>query len=475
LRSKNDSIKTLYSVPILGGESRALIADIDSPPTFSPDGGRIAFLRRNSREGITALLIADADGSNIRPLTTRQSPQNFVLKPISWSPDGKTIACFSILTEDVSERSLVLLDAETGEEKLVSKQKWNDVDSVVWANNSEMLLSATGPAKPLLLQIWLVDPYQDTSRQLTDDLSDYSDLTIANETGEVAAAQSQLESYIWLEELQSPAASRRLSQNKYDGVSGITWDPNGDLIFSSVINGKNSLQRASMADLSIKPITADGKFVFRNPVATPDRKYIIYSSNQEQPESIWRMDIDGKNQRRLVSVPADLADYLSDSQTVLFSAQHNGHVALWKVSIDGGDPQLLSDATAFRPKISPDRQNIAFYFRSGAKAPWQIGVMPVNEDRISQVIDLPKTVALSSQFSWTSDGKGLILIDSRGLVNNLWSYPLNGQPPTQLTNLNDESFPRIIHFAFSPDGSRIALTRSRFVSDVVLIASQPKK
>ena len=47
-RSSEDSsyIRTLYSIPVFGGTPRALIRDVDSAPSFSPDGQRFVFLRQ---------------------------------------------------------------------------------------------------------------------------------------------------------------------------------------------------------------------------------------------------------------------------------------------------------------------------------------------------------------------------------------------------------------------------------------------
>src|SRR5688500_7163488 len=36
---------TLYQIPVLGGAARKLLADVDSPVSFSPDGSKFAFVR----------------------------------------------------------------------------------------------------------------------------------------------------------------------------------------------------------------------------------------------------------------------------------------------------------------------------------------------------------------------------------------------------------------------------------------------
>jgi Tol biopolymer transport system component len=61
----------------------------DLAPAWSPDGSRIAFVRRVDRRGLTALYTIRPDGTGQRRLTTR--PGGFHSDP-AWSPEGRRIA-----------------------------------------------------------------------------------------------------------------------------------------------------------------------------------------------------------------------------------------------------------------------------------------------------------------------------------------------------------------------------------------------
>jgi WD40 repeat protein len=55
--------RALYQVPVLGGAPKKLLVNLlDEPITFSPDGKRFAFARRDAGKE-DALMIANADGS----------------------------------------------------------------------------------------------------------------------------------------------------------------------------------------------------------------------------------------------------------------------------------------------------------------------------------------------------------------------------------------------------------------------------
>ena len=94
-RSVPDATVSLYTIDRLGRHATPLLSDgVDISPAWSPDGRTIAFARlRDKSQPIEAstLYLADADGSNVRPLAGGSS------KGVSpaWSPDGRRIAFVS--------------------------------------------------------------------------------------------------------------------------------------------------------------------------------------------------------------------------------------------------------------------------------------------------------------------------------------------------------------------------------------------
>ncbi|MDH3523972.1 MAG: amidohydrolase family protein [Acidobacteriota bacterium] len=81
-----DMLGDVFTVPITGGEARALTSGIDwsYQPRYSPTGDEIAFV--SDRAGGDNLWIMNADGSEPRPVTAEA--EHLVHNP-AWSPDGE--------------------------------------------------------------------------------------------------------------------------------------------------------------------------------------------------------------------------------------------------------------------------------------------------------------------------------------------------------------------------------------------------
>jgi Tol biopolymer transport system component len=65
---------------------------------------------------------------------------------------------------------------------------------------------------------------------------------------------------------------------------------------------------------------------------------------------------------------------------------------------------------------------------------------------------------------FTPDGRDHAYVDTS--LMNIWAQPLDGGPPRQITHFTDRS---IASFAWSPDGSRLAIARGTTTNDIVLL------
>ena len=74
---------------------------------------------------------------------------------------------------------------------------------------------------------------------------------------------------------------------------------------------------------------------------------------------------------------------------------------------------------------------------------------------------------------WTPDGRAIAYIREENGVQNIWAEPVNGGSITQLTAFRERGY-EIMRFAWSREGSQLAVARRMPKLDVVLIKDTAK-
>jgi hypothetical protein len=80
--------------------------------------------------------------------------------------------------------------------------------------------------------------------------------------------------------------------------------------------------------------------------------------------------------------------------------------------------------------------------------------------------DIAQSASFWASFRWADGGHSLLYIESEGGVSNLWSRPVTGGGPRQITHYHSDG---IAGFDVSPDGKPLVPERATPTLDVVLI------
>lgn len=474
VKKETSGLATLYQMPILGGAQKKLITDASGAVSYSPDGKQFAFSRGNyPNPGESALMIANADGSGERIFARRDRKSNETFpwwkQPTpAWSSDGKTIACIvGGSTTGSGLMNIVGVDATNGAEKSITTRGWYEIKRVAWLKDqSGLLILAADQASALYAQqIWFV-PYPDgEARRITTDFSNYNGMSLAADANALVAVQSNRVSNIWV--APNGDASRAIQVksggNNDEGKDGLAWTPDGRIVYYSRASGAEDIWIMNGDGTGQKQLTIDEGSNYDLKV-TPDGRYIVFTSERNGHQNVWRMDLDGGNPRQLTSGNSDYGTAISpDSQWVIYGSQTAGKSTLWKVSIDGGNAAPFTEYSAEDPELSPDGKLIACQYSEGVNSPWRYAIIPAVGGLPIKVFDI---TGASKNYRWVVDSRYLTYDETRNDVANIWSLPLDGSPPKQLTDFKTDN---IYNFQWSADGKQLVLARGTTTSDVVLI------
>jgi TolB protein len=412
-------------------------------------------------------VVANADGTNERHLLRPRMPEFLSAAPAGWSPDGKMIAVGYGSQEGGDHTVVGIVSIADGTVKLIPTPHWLDIGSIVWFSDGTGLVLQVQEQDLGKVQIWQVSYPGGEAHRITNDLSSYAgNLTLTAGGNALVVVQGETASNIWIAEDGETGHARMVASGRsaQDGFVGLTWAPDGRVVYGNNIEGKKGIWIVNADCSDPKPLT-DGTTADSLPEVTADGRYLVVNSTRTGNWHLWRMDIAGSN-------PIQLTDGLNgigtfcispDGRWVLYSPFGGG---IWKVSIDGGTPTKVTEQQAVGyGRVSPDGKLLAYQFIDDATKRPKIAVTAFNDGAPIKTFDMPGTS--NPAFHWAHDGHALVYIDTPKGVSNLWSQPLDGGAPRQITDFKSDL---IYKFAYSRDGRGLALARGNVTRDVVMIS-----
>jgi Tol biopolymer transport system component len=461
----------LYQVPSLGGVPRKVLSNIFSPITFSPDGKRIAFIRNDeSVSGEDQLIVANADGSSELKLAARRADRWFAPGGCAWSPNGKIIVCSGGSYAGGFHSQVIAVDAETGTQTEFSQQAFSDIGAPSWLADGTGVLVNAADKESQFKQLWMISYPGGEAKRINSDLNDYSDTNLTADSTTLATVQIDRTVNIWTAPLANPGSGRQLTTGKLEGANGLVFTPDGRILYTVNTNGTDDIWIMNGDGSNQRPLTTDPHQDYQ-PAVTPDGRYVIFTSLRGGFPSLWRMDLDGGNLKQLTEGQEDYMQNISpDGGWIVFDSWRSGRRSPWKISIDGGEPTQIIDKFTSSSQVSPDGKFIGAYFREEQLgSPWRIMIVPFAGGPVIKTFDVISPVdevALNVGIVWAPDGRSLYYVSTRDGTANLYSQPIDGGPPKQLTKFTENGMGL---FNFSRDGKTIAFARDTKRSDVVLM------
>lgn len=486
VQRKSDSpLGDLYRVPTLSGPVRKLLSGVSSPVALSPDDKQIAFVRELAAS--SALLLANADGTNERELLTRKLPDSLSIEGPDWSPDGKTIVCPVANFSGGINQNVVTVQVSNGTERNLLAESWPNIGRVVWADDGRgIFMSGREPGNlgAAGRQVWYVGYPNGKPTRVTNDLNDYRGVSISADGAIIAAVQINQISNLWIAQANGDSAHQvTLGSGSSDGVQGLAWLRDGSVVYSSNASGKPDLWKVNADGTGTQQLTTDAGYnTF--PSVSPDGRYLAFVSDRSASGGnvgVWRIDANGSNPKQLTFGQLDLDPrFTPDGAAIVYSSIQSGKRTLWKVPSEGGSPAQILDVLSEYPVMSPDGKWLACSYRdekTSAAAKFAVLPLaaalswPVNGEPVAPTIAFDIPTAPWRLVRWATDSQSLTYAASLTGTSNIWSQPITGGAPRKLTSFSSS---HIFGFDWSPDGKSLALARGIETREVVLISNFKK-
>ena len=277
-----------------GAEPGPLAAYSATEPSWSRDGKLIAFT--SDRAGGEDLYVMNADGSNIRRITSTPEPEHY---PV-WSPDGKQIAFFGAPD---GKGGIYVMNADGSSRRLVALTDGDNPNRAAWSPDGKRLAFV--------------------ARQGSDWSSDQIMLIKLDGTG--------------LEKL--PGAGPR------DAMPA--WSPDGSQIaFVSIRGGNADILVTALSGVGVRRVSADTVDEMF-PTWSPDGKRIAFMADVGNHVHDLRIaTLGSRDPAARVSRPGDWKAYpewsTSDPNQMLEVSLRDGVVGIYLVDLKSGSAKWLT-------------------------------------------------------------------------------------------------------------------------------------
>ena len=468
---KNDPVfKYLYAMPTLGGAARKLIADVDSPISFSPDGRQLVYERCVPARNEIELRVADSGGGAERLLATIPQANGSLYQPgPSWSPDGTIVVVPVLLMGKQQRWVLNTVDVSTGKVRPIYSSVY-DMGRPVWLAGGKVLLMPHYDPDSGREQLWTISFPGGQAHRLTNDLAEYGTALDIVRGGETAAGITKnMTSNIWEVTTSNSSSDRQITSGSLP-FSDAAYTADGKILSAST-DGRLWALSSTRPERTL--VAEEAGWM------TACSSFVVFASYKGGNATLIRANPDGSNPSKLVennlfkpsrTSLSTRAPACSPDGKFVFFVGAVGPRKIYRVPIEGGTPVEISeipgDFIVGRLSVSPDGKLLAYLYEQyrGTDTPgWKFAVASVNGGPTMKVFEAPGGIQGPR---WSPDGNGLQYLLTHNGTTNIWEQPLAGGPPRQLTTFTSG---QIFDFNWSPDRTRLLLIRGNKSSDVILL------
>ena len=446
----------LFEVPSLGGTPRRRIVDIDTAPTFSPDGRRAAFVRGIPEDNLKQVVLIDLGTDEETVLAAAEPFDRIRFNRPAWSPDGERIVVEWRSTGEGTRYALAAFEVATGDQEFLTDFGTSSYRSFAWLPDGRGLIASTRLEPGLPRQVVFLPYPMGGARQITNDLDEYGGISVSADGSSIAALRTSQDSRLWAVDVIEPGPSRPISSSSQERIGNLRTLPDGSLLFSAVKDRHELIWRMNGDGSGRTQLTSQAGASYGLRLLPDDRTVLFtHSSESDSVRHVWRLDLQDGGLDRITTGPGENLSAVDPGGKMALFTRDDQLRAIWRIPLGGGEPEKFLKGHPHGDPYSPDGRQVVYanYEEVDERTQDRLFIATAaGGEPIFEFVPPPDF----SDLRWAPDGKALLYVHAVEGVQNLWTQPIDGGGPLQLTHFAEG---RIDHVEVSPDGNRIALER----------------
>jgi dipeptidyl aminopeptidase/acylaminoacyl peptidase len=410
---KGEENSDLWMVPAAGGEARRLTwteKASESDPTFSPDGGTIAFIAQRGEQESAQIWLLPAKGGEAKSLTDWPTG----VAGIQWSPDGRHIAFMSKVYPTCGA------DAECTEKKLKRRN-----DGPLKAHLADELLYRhwTSWADGMVNHVLVVDVTSGEIRDVTPGPTE-APVYLGRSTG-----------YAF-----SPDGKELCFTRNGDPAESHAWSTNSDLWI------------VELETLQARNITSDNKAWDGSPRYSPDGRYLAYRAHSRPgfEADLFQLALYDREsgKRKIIATGLDnwveAFRWLPGSDGIVFESPFESQTPLYLAKLKKKEARKLVDDIYLDELVLDAKGEKAYVVRRAVGMPpevWMLdlknGAEPLRLTHHNAALESEVDIRPAESI-WVDDGEGdkiqVLIVKPHGF-DSAKKYPLilnvHGGPQSQ--------------------------------------------